>query len=214
MIIQDNVIRHCLKNVYFICGNACAGKTTMARMLAEKHGLFLYEQDEMYPRHRAMAEPEYQPDTCYHMKDYHEQWMRPAEEQARWNMSSLAEQADMVLTDLIAISRERRVVADVLFAPVYDAATVDYNHFVFLTVNRAEIRKCYFDRPEKRSFYEFVKSKPLADVYFENILTGLEITNDRERALMRQSGLLMLERTPERSAEEMLAQIETHFGLR
>lgn len=213
MIIQDNVIKHYLRNVYFICGNACGGKSTMSRMLAEKHGFLLYDMDEMYARHREIALPEYQPDTCYHMKDYHEQWTRCAEEQARWNMSSLAEQTDMVIMDLIAISQNQKVVADVLFSPAYTAWTVDYGHFVFLTVNRSEIRKCYFNRPEKRSFYEFVKSKPLAETYFENIFAGLELTNDREQALMRESGLFMLERTPGESRERMLEKIESHFGL-
>jgi hypothetical protein len=214
MIIQDNVIKHYLRNVYFICGNACGGKTTMSRMLAEKHGFLLYDMDAVYSEHRAIALPEYQPDTCYHMKDYHEQWTRSAEEQARWNMSSLAEQTDMTIMDLIALSQNRKVVADVLFSPAYTSRTVDYGHFVFLAVNRSEIRRSYFNRPEKRGFYEFVKSKPMADVYFENIFAGLELTNDREQALMRESGLFMLERTREMTRERMLEQIERHFGLR
>ena len=47
MNIQDNVIRNALKNVYFVCGNACAGKSTIARMIADKHGFELYDMDAL-----------------------------------------------------------------------------------------------------------------------------------------------------------------------
>ena len=41
MQIHNNVLRHCLKNVYFITGTAYAGKSTAARMLAEQYGMIL-----------------------------------------------------------------------------------------------------------------------------------------------------------------------------
>ena len=46
MKIENNIIKENLKNVYFVCGNACAGKTTMARMLAEKYNFHLYDMDK------------------------------------------------------------------------------------------------------------------------------------------------------------------------
>ena len=36
--ISDNLIRHYLRNVYFINGHSYAGKSTMVRMLAERYG--------------------------------------------------------------------------------------------------------------------------------------------------------------------------------
>ena len=37
MEIADNILRELLKNCYFIIGTAYAGKSTMVRMLAQKH---------------------------------------------------------------------------------------------------------------------------------------------------------------------------------
>ncbi|WP_438351033.1 hypothetical protein ACP8HI_10525 [Paenibacillus sp. FA6] len=37
--------------IYWIGGSACAGKSTLARMYAEKHGLELYSCDEHFDRH-------------------------------------------------------------------------------------------------------------------------------------------------------------------
>jgi hypothetical protein len=213
MFIQDNIIKRYLKNVYFICGTACAGKTTLARLLAQKHHLALYDMDQMYDRHRAIADPIHQPDMCYHMKDFHEQWMRPTQEQARWNMNSLREQTEMVLLDLINLSQHQKVVADVLFSPDYTSQILDYRQIAFLTVDKSAIRSIYFNRPEKRGFYDFVKAQKLANVYFENIFKGLEETNELEKAQMKASGLFTYERTKSDTPESVLRILEAHFGL-
>lgn len=213
MNIQDNIIKDNLKNVIFICGTACGGKTTMAKLLAEKHHLYLYDMDKMYDRHKNIATPKYQPDMCYHMKDFHEQWTRPTEEQARWNMSTLREQTEMVLVDLMALSRDQTVVADVLYSPVYTKEILDYRQIVFLTVDKSAIRNTYFNRPEKREFYDFVAQQELASQYFETIFKGLERTNELEQAQMRQSGLLVYERKSADTRESVLALLEAHFGL-
>ena len=213
MYIQNNVLKHALKNVLFLSGNACGGKTTLSRLLAQKYGFTLYDMDAQYALHRAIADDLHQPETCYHMKDFHQQWTRPIEEQARWSMKSIEEQTDMVLIDLIRLSEHQKVVADVLFSPVYTPALLNERQIVFLTVHRSEIRRSYFNRPEKRSFFDFVRKQPLADLYFENIFQSLELTNDREQALMRQTGFLMLERRPDESPEARLLKIERHFGL-
>jgi RimJ/RimL family protein N-acetyltransferase/dephospho-CoA kinase len=213
MNIQNNILKHHIKNVYFICGTACAGKTTMAKLLAEKHGFYLYDMDKEYAAHRAIAQEEYQPDTCYHGKNFHEQWMRPIKEQARWSMNTLKEQTEMVLIDLIKLSEKQIVVADVLYSPDYIQELVDYHQLVFLTVDKARIRETYFNRPEKREFYEYVKQQELQDTYFDNIFQSLEQVNEMEQERMRDSGFLCIERTADSTREEMLTQIEKHFGL-
>lgn len=213
MEIQNNIIKYNLKNVLFICGTACGGKTTMSKLLSEKHDLYLYDMDKMYDQHRTIADEKHQPDTCYHMKDFHEQWMRPVEEQARWNINSIKEQTEMVLLDLMKLSQNQKVVADVLYSPVYTQEIIDYNQIIFLTVNKNEIRNCYFNRPEKRDFYEFVKSKSLANIYFENIFQGLELTNELEQQMMKQSGFFVYERKKEDTKAELLKIVEKHFKL-
>ncbi len=52
MKIEDNIIKHNLKNVLFICGTACAGKTTMSKLLAEKYNFYLYDMDKQYTEHK------------------------------------------------------------------------------------------------------------------------------------------------------------------
>ncbi len=213
MNIQNNIIKENLKNVLFVCGTACGGKTTMAKMLAQKHNFYLYDMDKMYDKHRNIADEQYQPDMCYHMKNFHEQWTRPIEEQARWNMSTLNEQTEMVIIDLMKLSENQRVVADVLYSPVYNKEILDYNQIIFLTVDKNAIRNCYFNRPEKRDFYNFVKKQELADTYFENIFKGLELTNEIEKEHMQTSGMFVYERQANDTKESVLSVLEKHFKL-
>lgn len=39
MQIENNILKYYLQNVYFITGTAYAGKSTAAKMLAEKYGM-------------------------------------------------------------------------------------------------------------------------------------------------------------------------------
>ena len=61
MIFQDNVIKEYLKNVYFITGTPCGGKTTVSRVLAEKYGFELFDVDERFDEHKKMSNPLFQP---------------------------------------------------------------------------------------------------------------------------------------------------------
>lgn len=128
-------------------------------------------------------------------------------------MATLTEQAEMVLVDLMLLSQYRKVVADVLYSPIYTPQLLAPRQIVFLAVDVSLIRRCYFNRPEKRGFYNFVAKQPLADVYFENIFRSLELTNRLEQQAMRESGFLMLERTENSTVESTLAMVEAHFGL-
>ena len=39
MIFQDNIVRQYLKNVYFVAGTLCGGKTTVTRALSAMYGI-------------------------------------------------------------------------------------------------------------------------------------------------------------------------------
>ena len=52
--ISDNLIRHDLRHVYFINGHSCAGKSTMAKMLAERYEMVLCGENyhDAFPREK------------------------------------------------------------------------------------------------------------------------------------------------------------------
>lgn len=213
MNIENNILKHHLRNVYFIGGNACGGKTTMSRLIAEKYGFYLYNQDEHYDIHRTIANEYNQPAMCYQRVDFEKNLNRPVDEYSKWMYDSLKEQSEMVLIDLIKLSENQIVVADVLFTPDYINGIVEKNHAIFLTTNYDFLRKIYFHRPEKKEFYNCVMGLSNPEKTFENIFKSLEEANKREKNIIKDSGFKYIGRNKDSSIENTLRLIEEHFGL-
>ena len=95
MQIENNILKYYLQNVYFITGTAYAGKSTAAKMLAEKYGMILCGENYHAEVADRIADPAVQPDLCY-MKQL-ESWAdfvtRPPEEYERWIYGVSAEAA-------------------------------------------------------------------------------------------------------------------------
>ncbi len=61
MIFQNNIIKEYLKNVYFITGTPCGGKTTISRTLAKKYNLLVYDVDERFDSQVKLTDSIHQP---------------------------------------------------------------------------------------------------------------------------------------------------------
>ena len=112
MIFQDNVIKEYLKNVYFITGTPCGGKTTISRELAKRHNLLVYDIDEQFDKHQEMSDLKFQPSMNKNFRDADEFFGRTVEEYKQWLLSNTREQLDFVLMDLIRLSQDRIVLCD------------------------------------------------------------------------------------------------------
>lgn len=109
MIFQDNVIKEYLKNVYFITGTPCGGKTTISRELAKRHNLLVYDIDEQFSNHQKISNAVFQPSMNKVFKDADEFFGRTVEEYQKWLIDNTREQLDFVLLDLICLSRQYTV---------------------------------------------------------------------------------------------------------
>ena len=58
MFIENNILKHYLKNVYFITGTAYAGKSTMVKILAEKYDLIFCGENYTCDITDKVADPE------------------------------------------------------------------------------------------------------------------------------------------------------------
>ena len=70
MNIANNILKHSLKNVLFLVGTACGGKTTMAREITKKHGLIYVDERWQNSRWNSdIVDPEYQPNSTKRKKN-------------------------------------------------------------------------------------------------------------------------------------------------
>ena len=92
MIFQDNVMKEYLKNVYFIAGTPCGGKTTISCALAKKYGFEIYDIDERFDEHRKISDPLYQPAMNAYFKSADAFFGRTVKEYKNWLLKTTHEQ--------------------------------------------------------------------------------------------------------------------------
>ena len=103
MIIQDNVLKAYLKNVYFITGTHLGGKTTVSRILSDRHSIPVYDMDETFPVHQRISDSVHQPAMNQQFRDADEFFGRSVEDYRNWLIRNSREQLDFILLDLIRV---------------------------------------------------------------------------------------------------------------
>jgi hypothetical protein len=102
-----------LDHVYFIGGSPCAGKTTIAHRLAERHGCTSYSCDDAWERHAALADPVRTPMLHYLTGlDCDGLWMRPVAQQLAEELAVYREEFALILQDLQELPKDKPILAE------------------------------------------------------------------------------------------------------
>ena len=113
MKIANNIIKERLKNVYFLCGGAYGGKTTMAKLLEEKHGFIRYRQGDHWDDYAAIANSENQPAMSLDRNaDWHGFFAQPPRKYADWMQAELREEAEFTVADLLSMPKDKKIIVD------------------------------------------------------------------------------------------------------
>ena len=158
MIFQDNVIKAYLKNVYFITGTPCGGKTTISRELAKRHNLPVYDIDERFAVHQKLSDPVFQPSMNKVFQDADEFFGRTVTEYRKWLTGSTREQLDFVLLDLIRLSQNQTVLCDCHLTVEEAEAITEASRIVFLIKEPSHLVDDYCNRPDHQGFCDFISS--------------------------------------------------------
>ena len=213
MIFQDNVIKEYLKNVYFITGTPCGGKTTISRELAKRHNLLVYDIDEQFEKHQKMSNPKSQPSMNKNFKDADEFFGRTVEEYKQWLISNTREQLDYVLMDLIRLSQDRIVLCDCHLTLEQAEQITEVSRVAFLIREPSNLVEEYCNRPDHQGFANFINSASDVAKAKKTCSATLQSLNEKAYKDIKASKYFWLERTPESTVEETLAKVERHFGL-
>lgn len=214
MKIANNIIKDHLKNVYFLCGGAYGGKTTMAKLIEEKHGFIRYRQGDHSDEYALIATNEDQPIMSMdRAADWHGFFAQPPRQYSDWMQAELREKAQFTIADLMNIPSNKKVIVDGCIPVDILKEISDYDH-VFLLFSPDEMKRAhYFDRADKDEIYQFILSFPDGNELFGNVIEALNIDNEAERQRFVNSGFAYKERTNSDTIEETLELIEKHFGL-
>ena len=214
MKIANNIIKEHLKNVYFLCGGAYGGKTTMAKLLEEKHGFIRYRQGDHSDEHAELATKEEQPAMSYDRgSDWHGYFAKPPRQYADWMAAELREEAEFTIVDLLNLPQDKKVIVDGIIPLDILKEISDYNHVFLLFAPDEMKRRHYFDRADKDEIYQFILSLPKGNELLDNVIEALNIDNETERQKFIDSGFRYLERSNNDTIEHTLSIIEEHFGI-
>ncbi|MBR4201030.1 MAG: hypothetical protein IKQ91_07100 [Oscillospiraceae bacterium] len=220
MKIANNILRHYLRNVYFITGTAYAGKSTAVKMLAERFGLVCCGENYHAAVSDTAAEPDAQPDICWlnSLTDWKEFVTRSPEEYERWIYSAAREAAEFEVAELISLSRDRKVIADTNIPVDILKEIADRNHVAVMLSPQSKSVERFFDRndPEKQFLLSVIESCDNPQAVMENYRRGLaRINSQKHYDEYANSGFFTVVRedTGKDTREEVCDLIAKYFGL-
>ncbi len=213
MIFQDNVIKDYLKNVYFITGTPCGGKTTISRELAKRHNLLVYDIDEQFENHRKISNPMFQPSMNKTFNDADEFFGRTIDEYRKWLVDNTREQLDFVLLDLIRLSQNQIVLCDCHLTIEEAEKFTEPSRIVFLIKEPSNIINDYCNRPDHQGFTNFINSASEPEKAKATCNETLKNLNESRYNAIKDSTYCWIERTSQSTVEETVRKVERHFGF-
>jgi len=219
--IAENILKHNLRNVYFLTGTCLAGKTTMSKALAEKHGLILFNDnwhEDHFQVFRSICTEAYQPVSARKKEttDWEAFFGRSAEEflAANAGRHENDEYLEFELIELIKLAQKGSVIADIS-APIELLTKIsDYNRIACMLAS-PELVTCenYGKRGDHKEFLECILSlkDPEKKIAVQDELFRIGVEKTYEEA--RRHRLFSIVRTGESTVESTLRLLEEHFGF-
>lgn len=220
MLIENNILRYYLRNVYFITGTAYAGKSTAAKLLAERYDMVLCGENYFSEVSDKVADPAVQPDLCYirELDDFRDFVTRTPEEYERWLYGTGREAAGFEIAELISLARDRKVIADTNIPLDILHEISDYSHVAVMLSPQGMSVERFFDRsdPDKQYILSVIESCEDAEQVMENYRKGLALINSWEHyEEYEKSGFFTLVREDNGTdtRDEVCERLARHFGL-
>lgn len=212
--IANNILKHYLTNVYFFCGTACGGKTTVSKAFAEKHGFLWLDEDTLNKRMAVIAEPAHQPAWCSRPTDWEVYFNRPYMEYHQWLSDCGDEMLPMEMLELVRLSATQSVAVDMYNIPPGIATQLtEQNRIVFLVTTPERVVRDYYDRPGHRAIYDCIMSLRDPQAALDNCNRMLAYGNQLFLEALYQSGLYYIMRDDDSTVENTLMLVERHFGF-
>lgn len=208
-------------NAYFVTGTAYAGKSTLVKLLAERHEGILCEEN-YHDRLLPGLDKEEFPFLAYtrDLADWHDFIRRTPEEYLAW-MDGVSKECEILELKILSgiceqSGRERPIFVDTNISLETLKSITSPDHVLIMLADPMISVRRFFERPdaEKQFLYRLIMEEPDPVKAMENYRQGLMLINSEERYhRFLTSGFNVILRDEERTAEETCAIAERYFGL-
>lgn len=208
-----------MTEIYYIIGNAYAGKSTMVRLLAERFGGIACEENYHERLTDRRLDREEFPCLCYmrDLRDWREFIRRTPEEYAKW-LDGTAKECEILELEILEglKEQERRIFVDTNISIETLKRISDLEHVLVMLADPEISVSRFFERPdrEKQFLYRLLTEEPDPDAAMDNFREMLKMVNSRERYdRFLNSGFKVLLRDDSRTVEETLEIAAKMLGL-
>ncbi len=216
--IESNILRHMLNDAYFLNGTAYAGKSTMARLLAERFDGVLCGENY----HDALmdaTDAAHQPSLNYFktMSGWREFVTRAPDVYEQWLDGGAREAAEMEIALLLRLSAQgKKLFVDTNIAPEVLREIAQPSHVAIMLAPQSMSVDRFFDRddPDKQFLLRVLEECPDPAAAKANFRACLAQYNSRERyEAFASAGLPVFVRDESDTIEGMFDRLARHFGL-
>ncbi len=206
------------ENVYFINGTAYAGKSTMVKRLAEKHGGLACEEN-YHNRLLPQLDKAAFPGLTYtrDLEDWHDFIRRTPDEYEAWVNRTSRECERLELRILEGLRGEKRpIFVDTNISSETLKTVARQDHVLIMLADPQVSVGRFFERPdrEKQFLYRLIMEEPDPERALDNFRQCLTRVNSPERYdCFLHAGFQVLLRDDNRTVEQTLALAEKAFGL-
>ncbi len=205
-------------NVYFINGTAYAGKSTMVKLLAEKHNGIACEENYHNSLIADLSKEDF-PCLTYtrDLKDWSDFIRRTPDEYEAWVNGCTRECTILELKILEELKEQnKKIFVDTNIPTEVLKQISDKDHVVIMLADPDISVKRFFDRPdkEKQFLYKLLLNENDPEQAVENFRECLKRINSRENYNeFLNSGFNVVLRDERRTAEETLSIVEGFFKI-
>lgn len=221
MNIAENILKNSLQNVYFLTGTACGGKTTAATALSKKYGLVHFNDnwhEDRFKEYRSICNERYQPQSTQKKEttDWEAYFGRSVEQFLAdiGDYGEFDEYIEFMIIDLIKLSQNQRVIADIGVPLKLLTQLSDYNRIACLLAT-PDMVTCanYGKREDHKEFLDCILSlkEPEKKIAVQDELFRINV--EKIYADVREYGLFNIVRDDESTVENTMRLLEAHFGL-
>ena len=220
MNIANNILKYSLKNVYFLTGTSCGGKTTMANAISKKYGFTHFNDnwhEDCYTQWRSIVDERYQKHAAKRKEitDWEAYFGRSVEEfladSEGYNESD--EFLEFVIIELMKASQNNTVIADVCVPISLVTELSDYNRIACLLAPAELTIRDHYSRDDHKEFIRYIMSLSEPEKKLETQNELFRIGARKAFDDVEKYNLFSIVRSDGSTVEDTLKQLKTHFGL-
>jgi 2-phosphoglycerate kinase len=211
---DGNSLSSRLRHVYWVGGGSGAGKSTIARRLATKHGLRLYSTDDAMADHGRR----YSPDDCPFLTEFKkmsmdERWVdRSPQTMLETFHWFRGEGFGLIVEDLLELPPDEGVIVEGfrLLPQLVKPLLHDSSHGVWL-IPTPEFRLAAFE--SRGSLWNIAQKTSNPDRALSNLLERDRLFTACLRDVTERAGLPVIKVDSQMTESDLEARVATQFGL-